>query len=166
MRGMVFFMIALGVHTLVAQHTIQLEEGANSPKASLDDVSWIAGHWRGEAFGGIAEEIWSKPLGESMMFVFRLVNDDKVTFYESGHIKQIGPTLIMQLKHFDGSLKGWEEKDKTVDFKLVEIAKDKVFFEGLTMEKISASEMKVYVLVEDGGKKEELLFEYQRTTLE
>ncbi len=47
-------------------------EGGNSPEATLEDVSWIAGHWKGEAFGGIAEEIWSPPLGDSMMFVFKL----------------------------------------------------------------------------------------------
>mgnify|MGYP003712231237 FL=1 len=70
-----------------AQETLQLSEGESSPKANLEDVSWIEGHWTGEAFGGIAEEIWSAPLGNSMMFVFRLVNDDKVSFYESGHIR-------------------------------------------------------------------------------
>ncbi|MEO0571900.1 MAG: DUF6265 family protein [Bacteroidota bacterium] len=163
MRSILFLIVALGYHTLVAQKTVQLEEGATSPKASLDDVSWIAGHWNGEAFGGIAEEIWSEPLGESMMFVFRLVNDDKVTFYETGHIKQIEGTILMQLKHFDGNLNGWEKKDETVDFKLVKLEKDKVFFEGLTMEKISDTEMHVFVLVDDGNGEQEVLFNYQRT---
>lgn len=164
MRSIFLLVVAFSYQTLGAQNTVQLEEGASSPEASLDEVSWIAGHWRGEAFGGIAEEIWSEPLGESMMFVFRLVHDSTVTFYESGHIKQMGTTIIMQLKHFDGSLNGWEKKDETVDFKLVKIEKDKVFFEGLTMEKVNDTEMNVFVLVEDNGKKEEVLFKYQRTT--
>lgn len=163
MRIILLLLIAFGHHSLTAQKTIQLAEGMSSPEASLEQVSWISGHWKGEAFGGIAEEIWSEPLGESMMFVFRLVNEGKVSFYESGHIKQIGTTVIMQLKHFDGSLKGWEEKDQTVDFKLVKIEQDKVFFEGLTMEKISETEMHVYVLIENEGKEEEILFEYHRS---
>lgn len=161
MRYLLLILI-FSASTTAAQKTLQLSEGKTSPEATLEEVSWISGHWKGEAFGGIAEEIWSEPLGQSMMFVFRLVNDDQVTFYESGHIKQIGNTIIMQLKHFDGSLKGWEEKDETVDFKLVQVEKNKVFFEGLTMEKTSPDEMNVYVLIKNGDKKEEVLFKYKK----
>ncbi|RDY60096.1 DUF6265 family protein [Flagellimonas nanhaiensis] len=145
-----------------AQNTHQLKEGQQSPKATLDDVQWITGHWRGEALGGIAEEIWSPPMGESMMFSFRLVNEDKVSFYEIGHIIQVDSTLLMQLKHFNGNLKGWETKDETVDFKLVKLEKDKVFFEGLTMEKVNQNEMRVYVLIEESENPQELVFNYKR----
>ncbi|NKI30876.1 DUF6265 family protein [Croceivirga thetidis] len=162
MRVILILLVAFSYTTLTAQKTFKLTEGETSPNATLEQVAWVAGHWKGEAFGGVAEEIWSEPLGESMMFVFRLVNDGKVSFYESGHIKQVGETIIMQLKHFDGSLKGWEEKDQTVDFKLVKIGEDKVFFEGLTMEKISETKMNAYVLIESEGKKEEVLFEYHK----
>ncbi|UJH68728.1 DUF6265 family protein [Allomuricauda sp. SCSIO 65647] len=156
------FILLLGLSFGQAQNTIQLAAGQTSPKATLNQVSWLVGHWQGEAFGGIAEEIWSPPLGESMMFVFRLVNDGKVSFYESGHIKQVGPTLLMQLKHFHGDLRGWEEKDETVDFKLVKLEKNKVFFEGLTIEKVTEDRVKFYVLIEDGDKMEEIVFNYAR----
>ncbi|MBW8242993.1 hypothetical protein K1F50_09295 [Muricauda oceani] len=145
-----------------AQQTLQLPEGESSPKANLEDVSWIEGHWSGEAFGGIAEEIWSAPMGNSMMFVFRLVNNDKVSFYESGHIQQLDDSLILQLKHFDGNMRGWEEKDETIDFKLVKLEPNKVYFEDLTMEKISDDQMNVWVLIEEGGNQEEVLFAYKR----
>ena len=112
--------------------------------------------------GGIAEEIWSPPLGGSMMFVFRLVNDGKVTFYESGHIKQVESTLLMQLKHFDGELKGWEEKEKTIDFKLVKLEGNKAFFEGLTFEKIGNDQLHIYVLLDDGENAEEVLFQFKK----
>lgn len=146
-----------------AQETLQLSEGESSPKANLEEVSWIEGHWTGEAFGGIAEEIWSAPMGNSMMFVFRLVNDGKVSFYESGHIQQLDDSLILQLKHFDGNMKGWEEKDKTIDFKLVKLEPNKVYFEGLTMEKISEDQINVWVLIEEGNNAEEVLFAYKRS---
>ena len=97
----------------------------------------------------LTEEIWSPPLGDSMMFVFRLINDNKVQFYEVGGIRQVNETLLMQLKHFHGDFKGWEEKDKTIDFKLVKIEDDKVYFEGLTFEKISDNEMNVYVVIDE-----------------
>ena len=145
-----------------AQETLQLSEGESSPKANLEDVSWIEGHWTGEAFGGIAEEIWSTPLGNSMMFVFRLVNDDKVSFYESGHIQQLDDSIILQLKHFDGNMRGWEEKDQTIDFKLVKLEPNKVYFEGLTMEKISEDQINVWVLIEENGNTGEVLFAYNR----
>jgi len=145
-----------------AQETLQLAEGQSSPKANLEDVSWIEGHWTGEAFGGIAEEIWSAPLGNSMMFVFRMVNDDKVSFYESGHIQQLDESLILQLKHFDGNMRGWEEKNETIDFKLVKLEPNKVYFEGLTMKKISDDQMNIWVLIEDEGKTDEVLFAYTK----
>ncbi|MCK0160938.1 DUF6265 family protein [Allomuricauda sp. F6463D] len=153
-----FFLFSAGIIT--AQHTLQLPKGEASPKAELQDVAWIEGHWAGEAFGGIAEEIWSAPMGNSMMFVFRLVNDGKVSFYESGHIQQLDDSIILQLKHFDGDMKGWEEKDKTINFKLVQLEMDKVYFEGLTMEKVDDDQMNVHVLIEEEGNAEEILFAY------
>ena len=146
-----------------AQNTISYTEKGISPKATLNDVSWVAGHWKGEAFGGIAEEIWSPPLGDSMMFVFKLATKGKVQFYEVGHIQQRDETLILQLKHFHGSLKGWEEKDDTVDFKLVKMDGNKVYFDDFTIERISENEINMYVVVADAnGSSEEVKFNYKR----
>lgn len=145
------------------QNTVKYNDSIPPVRGSLQDVSWIEGHWRGEAFGGIAEEIWSPPLGDSMMFSFKLVNDNKVSFYEIGFIREIKETLILQLKHFHNDLKGWEEKDKTIDFKLVRIDKNKILFDQLTFEKISANEMNVYVVVTNNdGTDEEVKFNYKR----
>lgn len=145
-----------------AQNTISFEEGSTSPKATLEDVAWIQGHWQGEAFGGITEEIWSPPLGDSMMFSFKLVADGKVQFYELGHIQQIDETLLLQLKHFHGNLKGWEEKDETVDFKLVQIEGNRIYFDDFTFEKINENEINLYVVVgHDDGTGEEVKFNYK-----
>lgn len=154
---LLFYMPSFG------QNTISFMDGDSSPKASLSEVSWIAGHWKGEAFGGITEEIWSPPLGDSMMFVFKLVVDDKVAFYEIGHIRQEGETLILRLKHFNGNLTGWEEKDKTVDFKLVKLEDDRAYFDDFTFEKINASEMNMYIVIaHENGSKEEVKFNYKK----
>ena len=157
-----YLILFFGWALAYGQETLQLEEGQVSPPANLEEVAWISGHWKGEAMGGIAEELWSPPLGGSMMFVFRLINDGKVTFYESGHIKQAGETLLMQLKHFDGELKGWEEKADTVDFRLVKLTKNKAYFVGLTFEKVGADRLHIYVLLDDGKNREEVLFQFQR----
>ncbi|MGF1558531.1 MAG: DUF6265 family protein [Flavobacteriaceae bacterium] len=146
-----------------AQNTIAFTEGNRSPKASLSDVSWIQGHWKGEAFGGITEEIWSPPLGDSMMFSFKLVVDSKVSFYEIGHIQQQGETLLLQLKHFGGDLKGWEEKDEMENFKLVKLDGNRIYFDEFTFERINTDEINLYVVIgNEDGSHEEVRFNYIR----
>ncbi|WP_422349881.1 DUF6265 family protein [Flagellimonas sp.] len=145
-----------------AQNTLQLEEGESSPNVSLNRVTWLEGSWRGEALGGEAEEIWSPPLGGSMMFSFKLVHEGKISFYEFGHIQEKDNTLVLQLKHFNGDLTGWESQQETVDFKLVKLEEDKVFFEGLTMEKLDEDKMRVSVVLGEGGKTKELVFNYRK----
>ena len=123
-----------------------IEESSNKPlEPKLENIAWIAGNWKGEAFGGQTEENWSQPSGGSMMATFKLIKDGKVSFYEIEIIREIENTLILQLKHFNSELKGWESKDDTVDFPLKEITKNKVIFEGMTFERISDKEMNVYV---------------------
>lgn len=158
-----FLLFLLTSLSAYAQNTISYIEGVSSPKATLAEVSWIAGHWKGEAFGGVTEEIWSPPLGDSMMFTFRLIVEEKVQFYEIGHIQQMGETLLLQLKHFNGNLEGWEEREETVDFQLVKLEKNRVLFDDFTFEKISDKEINVYVVIEnEDGSKEEVKFNYKK----
>jgi hypothetical protein len=139
-----------------------LEEGAVSPKANLSQITWMEGHWKGEAFGGITEEIWSPPLGGSMMFSFKHVADGKVTFYELGHIREVNGSLVFELKHFGGDLKGWEEKDEVQRFKLVKVDGNRLYFEGFTFEKLSNQEINIYGLIQQGEKAEEVKFHYKK----
>ncbi len=79
------------------QNTLSFQEGTTSPKASLTAISWMEGHWKGEAFGGITEEIWSPPLGGSMMFSFKLVIDGQTA-------------CVWGITFTDPQI--WEERDK------------------------------------------------------
>ncbi|MFK7834399.1 MAG: DUF6265 family protein [Winogradskyella sp.] len=143
--------ISLGLHS---------QEKQLEPK--LENIAWISGTWHGEAFGGITEEIWSAPSGGSMMATFKLINDGKVTFYEIEVIREIENSLILQLKHFGPDLKGWETKDETIDFPLKYITETKVVFEGMTFEKVSKTEMHVYVDVKNEGNVETVKFVYKK----
>lgn len=146
-----------------AQNTMSFEEGMTSPPATLKNIEWLSGHWKGEAFGGIAEEIWSPPTGNSMMFTFRLVSEGQVSFYEFGHILETDGTLILQLKHYDPNLIGWEEKEETIDFPLVKVADNKLYFDDFSIERISDQEITMYVVIaEDDGSENEVQFNYQR----
>lgn len=143
-------------------NTIALTDSGSSPKASFKDISWIQGHWRGKAFGGITEEVWSPPLGGSMMCMFKLVVNNKVSFYELVTLTEENNTLMLRLKHFHGNLKGWEEKDKTIDFPLVKVTENKVYFNKFTFERVSDTEMNIYVVVSNKGKEDEIKFVYQK----
>lgn len=137
---------------------LALKENQPSPNAKLSDISWIAGHWIGEAFGGITEEIWTEPMGGSIMGSFRVVKDGKVLFYELETITEEEETLILRLKHFSPLLIGWEEKDVTVDFKLVKVTDSRVYFDGFTFERINENRINTYVLI----KGKEMKFSFQR----
>lgn len=135
---------------------------SKSPSATLNDMAWLAGHWRGEAFGGITEEVWTPPLGGSMMCSFKLVSDGKVKFYELVTLTEEAGTLMLRLKHFHGDLKGWEEKDKTIDFPLVKVEGNRVYFDGMTFERKSDGDMNVFVMIGQKGKEEEVVFPYRK----
>jgi hypothetical protein len=129
----------------------------------LENIKWIAGNWKGEAFGGITEENWSEPSGGSMMATFKLIDKGEIAFYEIEIIREVENSLILQLKHFDNDLKGWETKDETVDFPLKEITANKVIFEGMTFEKISDNEMIIHVDIhQDNGEIETVQFNYKK----
>lgn len=152
----ILFITCFSILACNAQKETKLE-----PK--LENISWIAGNWKGEAFGGIVEENWSEPSGDSMMASFKLINDGKTSFYELEIIRQLENTLILQLKHFDGKLHAWETKEETVDFPLKYITENKVVFEGMTFEKISENQMNVFVdLKEDDGSVNTLKIAYQK----
>ena len=97
-----------------------------------------------------------------MMGAFKLVNNDQVSFYEIMTIRETAGTLLLQLKHFHGDLKGWEEKDETVDFPLVKVIDGKVFFDGFTIERISDNEVNVYGVLERGEPESVATFNYHR----
>ncbi len=129
----------------------------------LENITWISGNWKGEAFGGQTEENWSEPSAGSMMASFKLIDNGKVVFYEIEIIRELENTLILQLKHFGNDLKGWETKDETVDFPLKEITLNKVVFEGMTFEKVSDNEMNIYVdIKQENGTVENLKFNYKK----
>lgn len=147
-------------YTATAQNTLSLNEDEKSPAASLASISWMEGHWKGEAFGGITEEIWSPALGGSMMFSFKLVVEGKVEFYELGHIRALNKSLIFELKHFGTDLTGWEEKNEVQRFKLIKVTDNRLYFDGFTFEKVSDNEINIYALIHQGEKTEEVTFNY------
>jgi hypothetical protein len=160
MKKILTLLLAFAAITCYSQKTLRYDDTKVPPAAKINELAWMAGTWQGTALGGFCEEIWSTPQGGSMMFCFRMVKNGQVAFYELGHIKEQDGSLVLELKHFDEGLTGWEEKDGKEVFELVKIEKDKVCFDGFTIERKSADNIIMYVLMEDSGK--ELPFDYKR----
>lgn len=144
-------------------NTLNYDSTLGSPKATLKDISWLEGRWTGEALGGTIEEIWTPPMGNSMMCVFKLISNNVIKFYEIATIVEEKGTLMLRLRHFHNDLKGWEEKNETVDFKLVKVTANRLYFDGFTFEVLSKNEVNAYVIIEfSDGRKEEAKFSYKR----
>ena len=141
-----------------SENTLKLVEGQPSEKAMIADAAWLAGSWRGTGLGGFSEETWSQPEGGIMVGTYRLVKESKPVFYEMMWLLETEGTLTLRLKHFSPALVGWEEKDKTVDFKFVKKGGKRLYFSGLTFEQASKDELNIYLVLgqRDGSRKEEV----------
>ena len=145
------------------EHTLTLEESASSPEASLSDLEWLVGRWTGDGLGAVVEESWLPPAGGAMAGVFRLVRDGALGFYEILLLREDEGSLVLELKHFEPDLTGWEEKEDVVRFPLVRVEEDTWWFDGLTVRRVAEDTMRVWVALEDGeGSVREALFEYRR----
>ena len=130
----------------------------------INVVSWLAGNWKREPFGGIAEEIWSQPVGGTMMGMFRLIDKGRVAFSEFEEIVEQDNILVFKVKHFTSAFVGWEEKEKSVDFKLVSSTGNEIHFEGLTLIKIDEETCKYVITLRDKatGKTKDVEILYRR----
>ena len=125
--------LAASAHEKQTEHTIKLAPGEKSPPATLAAMKWLAGHWSGEAFGGVGEEMWSPAQAGSMMGMYRLIRNGKPVFYEFLTVIEENGSLMLRLKHFNADLTGWEEQNKTIDFPLVAVEKNgAVHFAGMS----------------------------------
>ncbi len=137
--------------------------GTDGQKAvTIDDFGWIAGRWAGEAMGGQFEENWNPPSGGTMMGMFKFINDKGVGFYEFLTIVPSGQSYLLRLKHFHADLKGWEEKDESIEFPLVQVTPTQAIFDGLRFEKIDDDRMKVVVNIKRDGDSQEVVFDCVR----
>ena len=140
------------------ENTLKLDEKQTSGAANIGDMAWLAGGWTGSGLDGVSEETWSKPAAGVMIGTYRLIKDGKPVFYEMMMLVENQGSLVLRLKHFDANFVGWEEKDKTFDFKFVRKAGKRMNFSGLTFERVSEKELKIYLAMrqKDGTLSEEV----------
>ena len=150
----------------VSYKDIVVDDLSDKSVVSIDDMAWIGGHWKGEAMGGQFEETWNAPMGGEMMGMFKLVSDNKVSFYEIMTIVPEKNSFVLRLKHFSPELVDREEKDKSVEFPLLTASPNEVRFDGLSFQR-AGDAMNIEVLVgQDDGEKKRIQFECKRVTNE
>ena len=141
--------LVLSAILLLFSPVVTADEIIDTTDDCLNRMSWLEGHWRGDGFGGVCEEIWSPGLGDTRMGMFKLVQDDKVVFYEFVVIGVVDGVLTKRLRHFNADMTGWEEKDKWIEFPFVGCTENSMEFEGLSYTRISANSIRVLVDLRD-----------------
>jgi hypothetical protein len=146
----------------VTEHTLKLAKNEARPSATIKDMAWLAGHWKGSALGGTVEEIWSPAEAGGMIGMYRLLRDGKPIFYEILTIFEDMGSLLLKLKHFHPDLKGWEEKNETEDFPLVAFRDGVIHFDGMAFHP-KGDELVVYLAIDEkDGAVREARFVYTR----
>ena len=126
----------------------------------VEDFSWLVGHWRGEGFGGIIEEMWAPAAGGAMMGMFRHLKDGEPVFYELVLITKEKDELVMKVKHFTREFVAWEDKPDYVTFQLVEASAQEAHFKGLSIQRSGDTlEMALTLHGKDGVRVEKLVFQ-------
>jgi hypothetical protein len=129
-------------------NTLKAPADLAGPPATLADMKWLIGHWKGTGLGGVSEEMWSEPAGGVMMGMYRLILNGKPSFYEFIHLAEDSGSIVMKLKHFNPDLTGWEEKDRFVTFRLLKMGVNEVYFAGLTFRR-SGDQLQIFLALRD-----------------
>lgn len=144
------------------EHTLQRPEGTERPSATIEQMAWLAGHWRGSGLGGECEEMWTPPVNGTMLGSFRFMKDGEPIFYELLTLSEKEGSLTFRLKHFNPDLTGWEEKADFVEFEFVADRDGVMHFDGMSFHRDGDSLMVYLAIGNDDGSLREEVFRYTR----
>jgi hypothetical protein len=145
------------------ENTLKLDDPEKRPAAKIADVAWLAGSWAGDGLGGQLEELWSAPSAGTMVGAFKFIRDGKPFIYEAEIILEEANSLALRVKHFSDTFVAWEEKDKFVDFPLVKLTEDAVYFSGLTIRRDGPNRIEMFLAMGRDGEVTEQQWVYTRT---
>lgn len=160
--------LLLAGHASLAQshrteHTFKLDDPESRPAATLDDVSWLVGNWSGEAFGSTFEQAWNPPSAGSMIGFFKLLDGDKVSFYELLLLVEEEGSLSLKVKHFNPDFTAWEDKEDYITFRYVMSDDDAVHFSGISFYRVDDDNMVGYIVFRNGEEVREEQLVYRRS---
>ena len=97
-----------------------------------DHLNWFTGNWKGVEGESQIEEYWSPSGGGTLMAMFRWIKNHVVWFYEFITIEQENEHIMMRIKHFYPKMQGWEERDNSSDFLLVQLQGQEAVFSNIS----------------------------------
>ena len=160
--------VATPAASVVAEHSrgesvVRASPGSTPPPARIGAGGWLEGDWVGTGLGGTSEEAWLAPLAGNMASVYRGMREGRVTLFEIVTLVEAGQSLAIRLKHFGPDLRGWEPKEKTVDFNLVRAEPGALYLDGMTYRRTPEGlESWVLVDVGDAGVRPERILYHPR----
>ena len=163
LAAMFLFAVGTLAQSQRTANTLRLDTD-KAASAPLEHFDFMAGSWKGTGMGGQVEEIWTKASAGSLMGAFKLLDEDGTSFYEFIHILETDQGVVLQLKHFNPDLTGWEEKEDYVSFPLVKVEKNAAYFRGLTYRVPEPDRLEVYLALRRGGETEEVSFTFDRVS--
>lgn len=129
-----------------------LQEGALAATGNIEQLGWLTGYWEGEGLGGKAVEMIAPAESGQMMGAFRHDGGDGgPKFYEFYLFAESEESLVLRIKHFTPDLIGWEEKAEFVEFPLVAVEKEAVYFDGVSFVLTGEGEMQSAVKIDGQG---------------
>lgn len=120
----------IGVLVALAVSAAAVGQAPPPPKATVADLSWMAGRWVDDSGGGLSEEIWSEPSGDGMIGMWRMVREGKARVLEILVIRMGDEGPELRLRHFDPKLVAREDKETPIVLKLVAWKPREARFEG------------------------------------
>ena len=154
----------------LTEHTYQLDDRSQRPAASLDDVAWLIGAWRGDvvdeafsdAFGDSFEEVWNPPSAGTMVGMFKLLRDGEVAFYELMILVEEAGSLTLKVRHFGADFSAWEDKNEYADFPFVMAGADSLHFSGYSFYRVDDDTANAYLAMRRGDEIHEEKLVYRR----
>lgn len=164
MKAIFILTVFLTFSHLSAAQVRQLEPDQTPGKGKVEGLHWMVGYWTGTGLGGECEEVWMPAVDGYMIGTFRFWEDGKLVFSEFMNLLQDGESVSMKLKHFGPDLSGWEEKEEWTTFRLIELSENKVWFDGLTIERIG-DEMIYHLILTENEKESLAEFKFTKKVL-
>jgi hypothetical protein len=93
--------------------TVERAPQAPASKATLAELSWLAGRWQGNWGPRLAQQTWTAPKAGVMLGTFQLAEGDKTLVLELFTLVEGSDGIKLYLRHFTPSLTPWEKPGPT-----------------------------------------------------
>lgn len=146
----------------LADKVLQLQEGATSPPATIEDAAWLEGHWEGDLEGAHQQHmVYSAASGHMPGFVRAWGENGDIWFYEIAVFAEVNNSLELRVKHFTSNLVGWEGQEEFIARRLVKLTDEALFFDGATFVKNGPDDHIVYYRIPDGEREGDIVVVHQ-----